>query len=364
MANDGNGTSGTGPLRIVFVTDWLAARGSTTYSLMLARELMKRGHAVRVIYPGGEMEDLFRRNEIDLDVHWAMSTPFLSFLSLRTAAWSVRHYRADLVHVQCREAARFGCRLAGLCHLPSVLTVHTFDSPRRLRVPRRTRILAVSQALREFLVNESKVPKDKIDVVPNGLDLSCYRATKPFGKPDQVPVVGSFGRLEPVRGFEYFIKAAKIVVDAGHKVEFLIVGAGSDESRLRDLVSRLDMSRCITFRSEPSDYSRRIDSMDVVVVCPMKEGFGMVALEAMACGRPVIASAVGGIYSLVKDGETGLLVPPKDPDSIAERIIALLRDTDEAERLGLRARAMAEEKFTMEIVAGKTEAVYRKAMEA
>jgi glycosyltransferase involved in cell wall biosynthesis len=224
-------------------------------------------------------------------------------------------------------------------------------------------VVAVSEALREFLVNESKVPKEKIDVVPNGLDLSAYKAAPPFARPDQVPVVGSFGRLEPVRGFEYFIKAAKIVVDAGHKVEFLIVGAGSDEGRLRDLVFRLDMSKCVTFHSEPCDYSRRIDSMDIVVVCPLREGFGMVALEAMGCGRPVIASAVGGMYSLIKDGETGLLVPPKDPDGIAERIITLLRDKEEAERLGLRARALVEEKFTMEIVADKTEAVYRKVLE-
>lgn len=362
MANEED--SVRSPLRVVFVSDWLAARGSTTYSLMLANELVRRGHAVRVICPGGEMENLFREREVDLDVHWAMSMPFLSMLSLRSAAWSVNHYKADLVHIQCREVSSFGLRLARLCGLPAVITVHTFDSPRRLRVPARATVVAVSEPLRQFLVNESKVPKEKINVVPNGLDLSAYRVSKPFAREDQVPVVGSFGRLEPVRGFEYFIKAAKIVSDAGHKVEFLIVGAGSDETRLRNLVARLGVSGCVTFRSEPSDYSKRIDSMDIVVVCPVKEGFGMVALEAMGCGRPVIAAAVGGIYNLIKDGETGLLVPPRDPDSIAERIIALLRDRDEAERLGRRARAMVEEKFTMESVGEKTEAIYRKVLEA
>jgi glycosyltransferase involved in cell wall biosynthesis len=363
MANDTNG-NGPGPLRVVFVSDWLAVRGSTTYTLMLAKELERRGHAVRVIYPGGEMEGVFREREVDLDVHWAMSMPLLNVLSLRSAAWSVRHYKANLIHVQSREVASFGLRLARLCGLPAVLTVHTFDSPRRLRVPARARVVAVSEPLRQFLVNESKVPKEMIEVVPNGLDLDAYRASKPFAKEGQVPVVGSFGRLEPVRGFEYFIKAAKIVADAGYKVEFLIVGAGSDESRLRGLVGRLGVSGCVTFRSEPSDYRVRIDSMDIVVTCPVKEGFGMVALEAMGCGRPVIASAVGGIYNLIKDGETGLLVPPRDPDSIAERIIALLRDREEAERLGMRARALVEEKFTMETVGEKIEAVYRKVREA
>jgi len=310
------------------------------------------------------MEGVFREREVDLDMHWTMSMPFLNVLSLRSAAWSVRHYKANLIHVQSREAASFGLRLARLCGLPAVLTVHTFDSPRRLRVSPRTRVVAVSEPLRQFLVNESKVPKEMIDVVPNGLDLAAYRASKPFEREGQVPVVGSFGRLEPVRGFEYFIKAAKIVADAGYKVEFLIVGAGSDESRLRGLVGRLGVSGCVTFRSEPSDYRTRIDSMDIVVTCPVKEGFGMVALEAMGCGRPVIASAVGGIYNLIKDGETGLLVPPRDPDSIAERIIALLRDREEAERLGMRARALVEEKFTMETVGEKIEAVYRKVREA
>jgi D-inositol-3-phosphate glycosyltransferase len=103
--------------------------------------------------------------------------------------------------------------------------------------------------------------------------------------------------------------------------------------------------------------------MDIVVACPVREGFGMVVLEAMGCGKPVIASAVGGIYNLVQDGETGLLVPPKDPDSIAERIITLLRDTEKAEQLGREARAAVEENFTMDMVAAHTEAVYRNLLE-
>ena len=163
MAN--NGGNGSGPLRVVFVSDWLAARGSTTYSLMLAKELERRGHAVRVICPGGEMEDLFRKREVDVDVHWAMSMPLLNILSLRSAAWSVRHYKADLIHIQCREASSFGIRLAGLCKLPSVITVHTFDSPRRLRVPARTRILAVSEALRQFL--DSTLLRNSTDTALN-----------------------------------------------------------------------------------------------------------------------------------------------------------------------------------------------------
>ncbi len=309
------------------------------------------------------MERAFRENAIDLEIRRTMSMPVLNLFALRAAARSARGMGSQIIHVQSREASTFGMRLASLCRLPCIVTVHRFESSKRLAASKRTKILAVSQALREFLVNESRVSKERIDVVPNGVDLSEYEITKPLAGEEQVPVVGSFGRLEPVRGFEYFVKAARTVLDAGHRVEFLLVGAGSEEKRLRELVSMLNLREQFTFVTESADYSRRIESMNVVVVCPIKEGFGMVALEAMACGKPVIASAVGGIYSLVKDGETGLLVPPKDPDGIAERIISLLRDAEAAGRLGRGARAVVEENFTMDIVAEKTEAAYRKAIE-
>ena len=351
------------PLAIIFVSDWLTIRSVTKCTLNLAKALVKRGHSVKVICPGGEMEEAFRENGIDLEIRRTMSMPVLNLFALRSAARSARSMGSQIIHIQSREASRFGIRLASLCRLPCIVTIHRFESSKKLASSKKTKILAVSQALREFLVNESRVSKERINVVPNGVDLSEYRSTKPFARKGQVPVVGSLGRLSPVRGFEHFVKAARTVLDAGHQVEFLIIGTGSDEKKLREFVSMLNLREHFTFVTESHDYNRRIESMDVVVVCPMKEGFGMVALEAMACGKPVIASAVGGIYSLVKDGETGLLVPPKDPDSIAERIISLLRDTEMAERLGRDARDAVEKKFTMDIVAEKTEAAYRKAIE-
>ncbi|MCH7910265.1 MAG: glycosyltransferase family 4 protein, partial [Candidatus Hydrogenedentes bacterium] len=223
-------------------------------------------------------------------------------------------------------------------------------------------MVAVSNALREFLVNETKVPKDRIDVVPNGIDPEDYCSDGVLTRSNQVPVIGSVGRLEPVRGFEFFIKAARTVMNAGHAAEFVIVGSGKDEKRLRGLVSAMGIRERFTFAAESADYRDRIRSMDVVVICPLQEGFGMTTLEAMACGKPIIASAVGGIYSMIKDGETGLLVSPKDPDDIAEKIISLLLDPDMARTLGDNARASAKEHFTMEVVAEKMEEIYRRTM--
>lgn len=351
------------PLAVTFVSDWLTIRSVTKCTLNLAKALVKRGHSVKVICPGGDMEGTFRENGVDLEIRRAMSIPVFNLFALRATARSVRNMGSQIIHAQSREAFAFAIRLASICRLPCVVTVHRFESTKKLAALKKTRVLAVSEALREFLVNESKVPKGRIDVVPNGVDLSEYTVTKPFAKEGQVSVVGSLGRLEPIRGFEYFVKAARTVLDAGHRVEFLIVGEGSQEKKLGELASMLGLRERFTFVTESANYSRRIGSMDIVVVCPIKEGFGMVALEAMACGKPVIASAVGGIYGLVKDGKTGLLVPPRDPDGIAERIISLLRNTEEAERLGRGARAAVEEQFTADVVAEKTEAVYRKALE-
>jgi len=353
----------TTPMAITFVSDWLTARSTTQCSLNLAKTLTKRGHTVRVICPGGEMKEAFLESGIELDIRRNMYMPVLNLLTLRSAARSVSGTKCRIIHAQSQEASVFGVGLASLCRLPSVVTVRRFDVSRRLAAPKGTRILAVNEALREFLVNESKIPKERIDVVPSGVDISEYKAVSPFSVPDQIPVVGSLGRFEPFRGFPYFIKAAKTVVEAGHRVEFLMIGTGSEEKKLRELVSALGLTEYFTFVSESIDYKRGIESMDIAIVCPIKEGFGMMALEAMACAKPVIASAVGGIYSIMKDGDTGILTPPKDSDSIAEKVISLLHDTEEAKRLGENARTAVEEKFTMDIVAGKTEMVYKRAVE-
>jgi glycosyltransferase involved in cell wall biosynthesis len=295
---------------------------------------------------------------------WGTTVPVANLFALAKAARLVKETRSDLIHAQTQEASVFGARLASVSRLPYVVSVHTFGAPRRLAVPHGAKVVAVSQALREYLVNEMGVPKEAISVVPNGVDAALYRIhPRPFSRADQIPVVGSIGRLEEVRGFESFIRAARMVVDAGCSVEFLIVGAGSDEIRLRNLVSVLGLGESMTFVTESSDYETRLLSLDVVVVCPVREGFGMVVLEAMACGRPVIASAVGGIYDIVKDGETGLLVQSRDARGTAEKIIALLRNPVEAERLGRNARAVVEEKFTVDEVVRQTEDVYSRAVE-
>ncbi len=359
MANE---KSGNEPLSVTFVSGRLTCRSVTRQTLGLARTLIHRGHTVKTISPGGAMEEAFRDGGVDVELRKTMVLPVLNLFALRAAAKSVRAAGSKIIHVQSPEAAVFGSGLAALCGLPCVVTAHRFDSPKRIAALRNVHIVAVSDALREFLVNETKVPKDRIDVIPNGIDPEDYCSDGVLNRSDQVPVIGSVGRLEPIRGFEFFIKAARTVMNAGHAAEFVIVGSGRDEKRLREFVSAMGIGERFTFAVESADYRDRIRSMDVVVICPLKEGFGMTTLEAMACGKPVIASAVGGIYSMIKDGETGLLVPPKDPDDIAEKIMSLLLDPDRARQLGDNARASAKEHFTMEVVAEKMEEVYRRTM--
>ena len=205
-----------------------------------------------------------------------------------------------------------------------------------------------------------RTDRRKIAVIPPGVDTSrFYPRPKPAAKaalgiPDDVNMLLFVGRIEPLKGVETILRSLDELrgqrPDVFEKNHFVVIGGdpedrtNSELSRLRSLTQRLGLSEAVQFSGAKDHHQLPLYySAAVAAVVPSDyESFGLVALEAMACGTPVIASQVGGLAYLVRDGETGFLVPVREPDALAKSITALADDPALSERMGHSAAALAQ----------------------
>ena len=191
-------------------------------------------------------------------------------------------------------------------------------------------------------------------VINSGLELDNYREVNidTRKKKDELQVgqdtalVGMIGRLEPVKGPEYFIEAAKLVIERFTKVKFLIVGDGSLRNKLELRCKELSIFDRFIFTGWREDIPEILAILDMLVLPSLNEAVGRILIEAGACGKPVVATSVGGIPEVVNDNETGILVPPKAPEALAQAIIALLKSEEKRQKMGKAAKNWIDEKFS------------------
>ena len=214
------------------------------------------------------------------------------------------------------------------------------------------------------------VPRERISMVPCGVDVDEFTADGPAAERGARPRVLSLGRLVPRKGYDTVIRAMAAVPDA----ELIIAGgpaagelAGDREARrLTQLAQRLgvaDRVRLVGAVPRP-DVPALLRSADVVVCAPWYEPFGLVPLEAMACGVPVIATAVGGLVDTVVDGATGVLVPPRRPDALAAAMRRMLSEPFWREAFGAAGVDRARSRYTWDRVAADTVVVYARVLAA
>ncbi len=216
------------------------------------------------------------------------------------------------------------------------------------------------------------VPRERIDVAPCGVDLRVFEAKGPAEERGARFRVLSVGRLVPRKGVDLVVRAIALLRARGlDDVELEVVGAaGGDErpdpeiARLASLAADLGVAEQVHFRGQvPRDrMPSLLRSADVVTCTPWYEPFGIVPLESMACGRPVVAAAVGGLADSVVNGVTGLHVPPHDPEAISEALAQLLLDRELRQRMGTAGRDRVEARYAWERVAAQTEEIYERVL--
>jgi glycosyltransferase involved in cell wall biosynthesis len=226
------------------------------------------------------------------------------------------------------------------------------------------RVIAISGAVAEQLTRQNRVPAAFVSVVQSGVEVPEALPGVEILPPDRRPVVGTAGPLEASKGLPFFLGAAARVAREHPECEFLVSGAGPEEHNLRRLTRSLDLTGRVTFVSSLYDFAASIEAMDVFCLPSLQQGLGVTMLEAMAHGRPVITTGVGGSEGIVTDGETGLIAPPSDSEALAERILELLRDPGRARRLGEAGRRLVRERFPLDQMARETADVYREIIPA
>lgn len=352
--------------RVLLFSGRLEVRGSSSYTLRLGERLPDRDFEAYVVTPDAHRVGSERRGRIDLREYPRLELPFWGRIVMNALLRDCRSKPPDIVHAQSAAVVRRAAWLAKRLERPMVVTVHSQVTGRLpeswSNLPIR-RIIAVSRAVRSNLVGRVRLADDAIEVVPSGVDTHHDVQVLPVLDPEHVPVVGTAGPLEEVKGLPFLLGAAQRVLATGRKVEFLIAGAGPEESNLRRVATSLGIDRHVTFAPNLSDFTTPIAALDVFCLPSLQQGLGTVMLEAMAMGKPVIASGVGGVYSVVKDGETGLVVPPCDSGVLAKRIIDLLDNPDRARSLGEAGRSLVNEQFGVERMIDQTTEVYRAVLE-
>ena len=184
-------------------------------------------------------------------------------------------------------------------------------------------------------------------------------------RPEPGPYTGEesrflcIGRLIPIKGHVVLLRAFRQVLDELPDARLDIAGRGPLEHGLKDLARELGLGDAVRFLGHVTPPQRAIEAATAVVVPSLGEGFGMVALEAMERARPVIAAAIGGLEDLVRDGETGLLVPAGEAEPLAQAMLELASDPGRAAALGREARRRALERFPEDRCTERTEEVYR-----
>ncbi|MCK8114683.1 glycosyltransferase family 4 protein [Anaerosoma tenue] len=223
---------------------------------------------------------------------------------------------------------------------------------------RTDRFIAVSDAVKRGLV-EAGVPTERIRTIYPAVDVDALiasaREQPPAGLPEGHPLVGMLGRLEPVKGTGSFIAAAARVHEFVPEAALVVAGDGSERSRLEHLAAEAD----VTLIGDVSCAPGFLNALDVVVVPSLSEAFGLVAAEASALGKPVVATNTGGLPEVVEDGVSGLLVPPRDPAGLADAIVRLLEDPAMRARMGEAGQRIVRERFGLERMADELVAVYR-----
>lgn len=337
-------------------------RGSTAYTLRLAEHLADYGFRISVVCPSAQTVDLEHRKQLQIHEYPYLQAPLWGPIVLEMLARSLKNDPPDLIHIQSRNAIPQGLWLARRLRVPVVQTVHDYLQPReRLRTDAQLtkRIIAVSESVKADLLGRSGVDNSLISVIHSGVSCDLSQQEPEVLTPGRIPVVGTAGPLEAVKGFPFFLGAAARVLSLGRQVEFVIAGAGPEEENLRRLARELGIAEHVTFVPNLLDFSEALEAMDIFCLPSLQQGIGTIMLEAMALGRPVIATKVGGVYRVIRDNETGLLVPPSDSSRLADRIMELLDHPEQARQIGAAARLEVTQEFRVDQMVSQTAAVYR-----
>jgi glycogen(starch) synthase len=369
--------------------------GIARHCLGLAKALAKEDHDVHIVtldFPGApSFEDVggakVHRVGIELGhpnfITWTFI--FNHFMEKKVAEIS-QNVEFDIIHIHDWLTAPAGISSRHYLNKPLVSTVHSTESGRTQGLHSRDshlidglewwmtyeakKVIICSSSMEGELEHHFRVPSDKIAVIPNAIDISRYTrhidqesVKRHYGIGPYDKMVLFVGRLVPQKGVEYLIKAAPRIIQQHSEARIFITGDGWSKNYLENLARSTGHADRIRFLGFVSD-SQLVEltmSADALVIPSVYEPFGIVALEGMAAGVPVVAANVGGLSEIVERDRTGVSVYTKNPESIAWGVNKVLSDPGYSKWLIQNAKKKVEEVYSWQAVAKRTVEVYEEA---
>lgn len=312
-------------------------------------------------------------------------SPFHDLLALWELIWLIKQSKYDIVHTHNSKAGFIGRLAAKISGVPIIVhTIHGFAFHEYEKPPRRVlfillerfaarfsdRLITVSGPLKEWGLRLNIGKPNKYVTIYDGIEVEKFKVNididekkKELGISPKEKVIGVVAKLWEGKGHETILEAAPQVIKEIPDVKFLFVGEGYLRDRLEARTKELGLSDRVIFTGFRADIPEITAIFDVALLVSLFEGMGRVLLEAMVLGKPVVATKVGGIGDVVKDGETGILIPPGDADALAKAIVTLLKDKKLAQRMGEAGRRRIDERFTAKTMVKKISEVYKKLIE-
>ncbi len=229
-------------------------------------------------------------------------------------------------------------------------------------------LICVSEFDRQVGIKNKIASEKKLIKINNGIEkiyfLDQKQARAKLNLPANKTIIGTIAHFYPTKGLIYLIRAAKIVANKFPDIIFAVIGDGQQRNLLQTEIKKLDLTNNFfllgnKFLKDKKEASRYLPAFALSVLPSVKEGFPFVILEAMQAGLPIVATCVGGIPEMIKDNESGLLVPPANPENLAQAIIKLLENKNLADQLGRQAKIDVAQKFSLEKMITRTKEVYR-----
>jgi glycosyltransferase involved in cell wall biosynthesis len=345
-------------------------RGGQNQVLLTARGLTARGHRVVVVaHPAGELRKrlpaetevvpLAPRGEVDLPAAWRLSRV-------------IRDLEPDVIHAHDPHGvavAATALSIASPPRRPALVAARRVDfhiksnSFSRWKYRQVDRFVTASEAIRAMLI-EDGVPADRTTTVHEGIDVDRVVAVEPLNVreeywfPPHSLIVGNIAALVPHKGQKYLIDAAALVVREAPEARFLVLGEGELRATLEHQVKHLHLSQHVVFAGFRADALAVLKGLDLFVMSSVTEGLGTSLLDAMAAGRPIVATRAGGIPEVVVDRATGLLVPPRDADALAAAILEMLRNEAMRREMAAAGFARVRQRFSVDRMVEETLRVY------
>lgn len=330
----------------------------------LAEGLKQRGHQPEILclFEEGRLAPAARQKGISVlclnaPSTWGPSLFLRTFKALRKSSY-------DLLHTYLFGFHLFAGLPARLLGIPVVLSsrrdVDLSQTKKVLWLEKAgnlfvDRVVCNSEAVKTWAGGREGLPGKKIKVIYNGIDLNEFKPAgrsqsvrKELGIPDGAAVIGTVANFSFKKGYAYLLEAAERVLRERPDVWFLLAGFGPLEGEMKRKAAESPHFRRIVFAGERHDIPCVLEAMDLFVFASLWEGLPNVVLEALAMGKPVISTPVGGVPEVIHSGEEGVLVPLRDPSAMAQAIFFLLDHPDEREKLAGKGRQKIQNEFSLE----------------